>query len=139
MRIETLILIFDNRANNVLFCKCDSPPYQGLLNLVGGMLENTEDGISGAYRELEEKAGITKNDVSLLHIMDLRYYLDDLLLHVYVGRLHKPASAYSKENDLFWVPIQHVLMPSDHFTGNGKLEHIMEYTFQMLENGKLKL
>lgn len=48
-----IIAVFDKDCENILMCKRRKNPYKGLYNLVGGKIENGEDGLSAAYRELE--------------------------------------------------------------------------------------
>ena len=46
-------------------------PLQRLYNFVGGKIEENEDGLHAAYRELEEETGITREDIHLTHLMTL--------------------------------------------------------------------
>mgnify|MGYP002509000193 CR=1 FL=1 len=48
-------------------------PYKGLINFVGGKIEPNENGEDAAYRELLEETGITRSDISLVHLMDFTY------------------------------------------------------------------
>lgn len=61
-------------------CKRSREPFKGLLNLVGGKIENNEDGLSAAYREMFEETSITYNDIRLSHLMDFTYFFQIAML-----------------------------------------------------------
>lgn len=100
------IAVFNENADKVLFCKRRKNPYKGLLNFVGGKIEKDEEGLSAAYRELEEETAIKKEDIILSHFMDFTYYLDDCYLEIYVGKLNKHVDVMGDENDLFWLSLE---------------------------------
>ena len=68
------IMVFSQDNKKILFCKRTKDPYKGLYNLVGGKIEENEDGFEAAYRELKEETGISVNDISLNHMMDFTYF-----------------------------------------------------------------
>ena len=139
MEKQNLILVFDKGMNRMLMCKRSKAPYQGLLNLVGGKVEPKEDSVTAAYRELEEETSISREDIVLAHLMDLRYYLHGRILEVYVGRVKSDMSVSGSENKLFWLPIQNYRTCSGWLAGDGNVEHIIEYTLQLIETNKLHL
>ena len=139
MEKQNLILVFDKGMNRMLMCKRSKAPYQGLLNLAGGKVEPNEDSITAAYRELEEETTISREDIALTHLMDLTYYLHGKLLEVYIGRLKSHMSVSGSENILFWLPIQDYRTCSGWLAGDGNVEHIIEYTLQLIETNKLHL
>ena len=87
MRRMNVIAVFSPNGREILLCRRKKPPYQGLLNLVGGKLESGEGGLTGAYRELFEETGIAENDIGLAHLMDFIYYVEGIVMEVYYGRL----------------------------------------------------
>ncbi|MBS5825391.1 MAG: NUDIX domain-containing protein [Clostridium argentinense] len=128
MNIEfNVIATFDSKCKHILMCKRRKNPYKGLYNLVGGKIESGEDGLSSAYRELEEETGISKNDIILTHLMDFTYYLPSIKLEVYVGRLNKEVSVHGDENDLEWVEINQNFFDISKYAGEGNIGHIMEH------------
>ncbi len=64
------ILVYSEDRREILFCKRLNDPYEGMYNLVGGKIEPGEDGFHAAYRELFEETGISREDVTLYHMMD---------------------------------------------------------------------
>ena len=130
MNLEfNVIAVFDSMDKHILMCKRRKNPYKGLYNLVGGKIEYGEDGLNAAYRELEEETGISKNDITLTHLMDFTYYLPQIKLEVYVGRLNKEVSVYGDENDLEWIEINQNFFDISRFAGEGNIGHIMEHIF----------
>lgn len=128
MSIEfNVIATFDSMCKHILMCKRRKNPYKGLYNLVGGKIEVGEDGLSAAYRELEEETGITKNDIELTHIMDFTYYLPSIKVEVFVGRINKDISVHGDENDLEWIEINQNFFDMSRFAGEGNIGHIMEH------------
>ncbi len=123
-----VIAVFDNDEEHVLMCKRRKNPYKGLYNLVGGKIQNGEGGLDAAYRELEEETGISKEDIILTHLMDFTYYLSNIKLEVYVGRLNKQVDVYGDENDLEWIEINENFFDT-RFAGEGNIGHIMEQIY----------
>lgn len=89
MQGYNVIAVFSENVDKVLMCKRRKNPYKGLSNFVGGKIEDNENGLDAAYRELEEETAITKSDIILSHLMDFTYYLQNCYLEVYVGKLNK--------------------------------------------------
>ena len=127
MRHLNLIAVFDPEVTRVLMCERRKPPYQGMLNFVGGKLEMGEDSVHAAYRELREETGITGEDIALTHFMDLTYYEAGICLEVYTGRLHRETPVSGEENDLLWVPLSTDFFDITRFAGEGNIGHIMAH------------
>lgn len=122
-----LICVIDPDSRLALFCKRRRPPYQGLYNFVGGKIEPGEDGLQAAYRELFEETGITGDDVSLTHMMNLEYPLEHGRMEIYAGRLKRPVCVHGDENDLLWLPLTENFFDVSRFAGIGNVGHILEY------------
>lgn len=44
-----------------------------MYNLVDGQIEKENNGLNEVYRELEEETNIKKEDIELIHFMNLTY------------------------------------------------------------------
>ena len=126
MQGYNLILIYNPSGEKMLMCKRAKEPYKGLCNVVGGKIEPGETGLAAAYRELYEETGITEEDVTLYHFMDLTYYASDLYLEVYVGRLRCPVTLTPEKNELLWVELTENFFDTSRYAGEGNLGHIVE-------------
>ncbi len=122
-----VIAVYNKKADRILMCKRRKDPYKGLSNFVGGKIENGEDGISAAYRELEEETTITKEDIILTHLMDFTYYLDDCYVEVYVGKLNKEIAVSGNENDLYWSELDCDFFNTKKYAGEGNIGHMIEH------------
>jgi ADP-ribose pyrophosphatase YjhB (NUDIX family) len=52
-----LVVVFSPDKTKLLMCRRLKEPYLGLSNFVGGKIEEGEDGLDAAYRELWEETG----------------------------------------------------------------------------------
>ena len=119
MKKLNVILVYNKGENKILMCKRAKDPYKGKLNLVGGKVELGEDELSAAYRELQEETGITKDDITLIHIMNFQYILSNMELEVYMGTLNKEV------NELYWVSKSENFFDSNKFAGEGNIGHMV--------------
>ena len=108
-------------------CRRKKEPYLGLSNLVGGKIEPGENGYDAAYRELYEETGISREQITIRHLMDFSYPLDDCWVEVYVGRLHETVEVVGDENDLYWSGLNHNFFDSKQYAGEGNIGHILEH------------
>ena len=131
------IVVFDENADKMLMCKRRRNPYKGLSNFVGGKIEANEDGLTAAYRELEEETSITKNDIVLSPLMDFTYHLGNCFLEVYVGKLNKSVTVSGDENDLYWSTLNHNFFDASQYAGEGNIGHIMMH-IEMFKKELLK-
>ena len=125
MQGYNLIVVFNEAVDKMLMCMRKKDPYKGLANFVGGKIEQGEDGFAAAYRELEEEAAITKEDIALTHLMDFMYRLDSCYVEVYVGKLNKPVVVSGDENDLYWSTLEDDFFDPAKYAGEGNIGHIM--------------
>ncbi len=126
MNKVNLIVVYDSEEQNILFCYREKDPYKGLYNLVGGKVEEGEDELDAAYRELEEETAITKSDILLKPLMTFLYPLSNIELQVYVGKLKKNISLVEEVNHLYWFSVGENFWNLDKFAGEGNIAHILE-------------
>ena len=121
-----VIVVFDKDLKQTLMCKRTKEPYMGMYNLVGGKIEKENDGLNEAYRELVEETNITKDDIELIHFMNLTYVKWDKELEVYYGVLNKDVELIEEVNKLEWVDINENFFDMTRYAGEGNIGHIIE-------------
>ena len=124
-RTYNCIVVFNKEKDAALFCKRREDPFKGLYNFVGGKVEPGEKSVEAAYRELEEETGITRRQIHLYRLMDIRYYYQDFVLELYVGRLDEDISLQEEKNPLVWLPLDEDFTDKSRFAGEQNIAHIM--------------
>lgn len=127
MQGYNLVAVFSEDCEKMLMCKRLKDPYKGLINMVGGKIEENEEHEAAAYRELFEETGITREQIRLTHLMDFTYHLDNCYVEVYVGRLNCEVTVRGDENTLFWSGLDHDFFDMKEYAGEGNIGHIMEH------------
>lgn len=127
MRGYNVIAVFSPDRRTMLMCKRVKDPYKGLLNMVGGKIEQGEDGYAAAYRELYEETGITREDIRIVHLMDFTYPLCDEYVEVYAGGLKREVTLREEKNPLLWISADKNFFDMSLFAGEGNIGHIMEH------------
>ena len=126
MKKMNVIVIFNSNMTQTLMCKRTKDPYKGMYNLVGGKIEKENDGLNEAYRELYEETNISKDDVTLIHFMNITYVKWEKELEVYCGKLNKDVELVEEVNQLEWVSIDENFFDMKKYAGEGNIGHIME-------------
>ena len=126
MKKMNIIVIFDKNIQKILMCKRTKEPYKGMFNFVGGKIENENDGLNEAYRELKEETNITKDDIKLIYFMNISYIKWDKELEVYYGILNKNVNLIEEVNKLQWVSINDNFFDINKYAGEGNIGHIIE-------------
>ena len=126
MKKMNVIVVFDNKIENVLLCKRTKEPYIGMYNLVGGKIEKENDGLNEAYRELEEETNIKKKDIDLIHFMNLTYTKWNKELEVYYGILKNEVELIEEVNKLEWISVNDNFFDMNRYAGEGNIGHIIE-------------
>ena len=78
-------LCFVKVDNKILMINRNKYPFMGMWNAVGGHVEEGEDVLAGAIREIKEEGNLEVNDAKLVSISTWNY--DDDLIYVYVSNL----------------------------------------------------
>ena len=123
--IYNCIVVFNKTKDRVLFCKRQKDPYKGLYNFVGGKVEPGEKAETAAYRELFEETGITRRQIRLYRLMDIRYYHQGFDLQMYVGKLDEDVTLKEETNPLLWLPLTEDFTDRDCFAGEQYIAHII--------------
>lgn len=120
------IMVYSKDREKLLFCKRMCDPYEGLYNLVGGKIEQGEDGFDAAYRELAEETGIGRGDIALKHMMDFTYFNQDCRVEVYVGTLQRDVLLRGEKHPLVWLNTDQDFFSMEKFAGEGNIGHMIE-------------
>ena len=126
MRKLNIVLVYNKDEDKILMCKREKEPYKGKFNLVGGKVEQGEDELHAAYRELQEETGITKEDIKLTNLMNFQYKMQDMELELYVGKLNKEKKLVEEVNKLYWVDKKDNIFDVEKFAGEGNIGHMMK-------------
>ena len=125
MKTYNCIVVFNYDKTKALFCRRIKNPFKGKLNFVGGKVEAGESEEDAAYRELMEETGITREDIRLHRLMDIRYYHQGFDLEMYVGILREDTPLREELNPLLWLPLTEDFADRERFAGEQNIAHIM--------------
>lgn len=120
------IMVYSQDGRKLLFCKRTKDPYKGLYNLVGGKIEENENGYEAAYRELKEETGIGQSAIQLNHMMDFTYYNQNCYVEVYAGQLTSEVAIQEEAHPLEWLEADEDYFDSARFAGEGNIGHMVE-------------
>ena len=126
MQGYNVLMIYNKQFDQILMCRRRKNPYKGLSNLVGGKIEDGESGIEAAYREMFEETRISREDITLYHLMDFKYYFQQCYVEVYVGKLKRDVNIYGEENDLYWSDLNKDFFDMSQYAGEGNIGHMIE-------------
>lgn len=126
MKKLNVIMVYNKEENKILMCKREKEPYKGKFNLVGGKVEQNEDEMHAAYRELQEETGITDKDITLTHIMNFQYKMQDMELEVYAGKLNKNVDLIEELNKLYWIDKNENFFDLEKYAGEGNIGHMVQ-------------
>ena len=121
-----VIIVYNKEENKILMCKREKEQYKGKFNLVGGKVEQDEDELHAAYRELREETGITNKDITLTHIMNFQYKMQDMELEVYAGKLNKNVDLIEELNRLYWIDKNENFFDLEKYAGEGNIGHMVQ-------------
>ncbi|AIO18534.1 hypothetical protein KQ51_00654 [Candidatus Izimaplasma bacterium HR1] len=121
-----LVLVFDKDEKRVLMCFRSKNPYKGKYNLLGGKIENGEDYLESAYRELFEESGITAEDITLEPFMDFAWHPINMEMKVFSGVLKHDVQLVDEVHELFWIDIEENFFDYEKFAGEGNIGHMIK-------------
>ena len=120
------MIVLSPEGDEWLMCKRRKDPYKGLYNLVGGKIEQGEEGEQAAYRELFEETSITREQITLERLMTFDYPMDGCYVEVWAGQLSQPTEVIGDENDLEWLPLTEDFFDMKKYAGEGNIGHMFE-------------
>lgn len=126
MKKLNVIIVYDKDESKILMCKREKEPYKGMFNLVGGKVEENENELHAAYRELEEETGITVKDINLVNVMNFEYKMSDIELELYAGKLNKEVEVVEEVNKLYWMDSKENFFDLEKFAGEGNIGHMLK-------------
>mgnify|MGYP001205282310 CR=1 FL=1 len=130
MKKFNLVMIFDQKKDKILMLYRSKDPYKGLYNLIGGKIEDGENHLESAYREMFEETGITKEDITLVPFIDFVWHPLNMSMDVFIGRLNKEVDLIEEIHSLHWFDIHENFFDMNRFAGEGNIGHMMEIYFQ---------
>ena len=139
MKKYNVIVVFGKDLNKTLMCRRTKEPYKGMFNLVGGKIDKENDGLNEAYRELREETNIKRDDISLIHFMNIEYITLNKSIEVYYGILNKDVCLVEEVNKLEWVDINDNFFDMNKYAGEGNIGHIIEEIKIELNNKNINL
>ena len=101
-------LIFLTRGNQILLLKGaqDKRLWAGLYNGIGGHVEQGEDILSAAYRELREETGIKTSSLRLCGIVTIDTQTNPgVCIYIFKGKYVSGELNASQEGSLEWVQL----------------------------------
>ena len=125
MKSYNCIIVLNKEKDRILFCKRMKDPYEGLYNFVGGKIEEGEDSLAAAYRELYEETGITDKDIILYPFMDYIWHFQQIRMEVYVGVLKNEVELQREKHPLCWLDFSQDF-DMKLFAGEGNIGHMIE-------------
>ncbi|CUH93340.1 NUDIX hydrolase [Herbinix luporum] len=126
MKSYNCIIVLNKEKDRILFCKRMKDPYEGLYNFVGGKIEEGEDSLAAAYRELYEETGITDKDIILYPFMDYIWHFQQIRMEVYVGVLKNEVELQREKHPLCWLDFSQDFFDMKLFAGEGNIGHMIE-------------
>ena len=118
-------IVFSPDGGKVLMCRRMKEPFKGKLNLVGGKREAGESALDGAYRELFEETGISKEDIRLVFLMEMDYPFLGYDLEIFYGFLTAQKALKEEINPLVWVSAEDDFTDSERYAGAGNITHMI--------------
>ncbi len=120
-----LVIVLNQEKTHVLMCLRSKEPYTNLYNLLGGKIEEDEQVIDSAYRELYEESGMTNNDIELTPFMDFVWHPIKMEMKVFKGVLNKDVTLVDEVHKLYWLPLTENFFDTTKFAGEGNIGHMI--------------
>lgn len=126
-----LCFVLNKEKTHLLMGFRSKDPYKGKYNLLGGKIEDNEDDLDSAYRELFEESGISSENIILKPFLDFNWHAFDMEMKVYIGALTKEVTLKKEIHELHWIPITDNFFDLEKYAGEGNIGHMVEIYKQM--------
>ena len=133
-----LIMVLNKEETHVLMCLRTKDPYHGLYNFPGGKIDEGEDHVLSAYRELHEETGITRNDIQLIEYIDFTWHPANMSMDVTFGVLNKEVELLEELHPLHWISLDENFFDMKKFAGEGNIGHMVEI-YKYFKGNSIKL
>ena len=131
-------MVLNKEETHILMCYRTKDPYQGLYNLPGGKIDDGEDHIESAYRELYEETGITRDDIVLSKYIDFIWHPVSMSMDVTFGILNKNVILVEELHPLKWMSLSENFFDMSKYAGEGNIGHMVEI-YKYLKSKSLKI
>lgn len=131
-----LIMVLNKEETHMLMCHRIKDPYKGLYNLPGGKIDDGENHLSSAYRELYEETGISEDDIVLREYIDFTWHPVNMSMDVTFGVLNKDVALVEEIHPLHWISLQDNFFDMTRFAGEGNIGHMVEI-YKYLKKNKI--
>ena len=129
-------MVLNKEETHVLMCYRLKNPYKGLYNLPGGKIDDGENHLESAYRELFEETGISRNDVELKEYIDFTWHPVNMSMDVTFGVLNKDVVLVEEIHPLHWISLEENFFDMTKFAGEGNIGHMVEI-YKYLRRNKI--
>lgn len=126
-----LCFVLNEEETHLLMGYRSKDPYKNKYNLLGGKIEEDEEDLESAYRELFEESGISKKDITLTPFLDFNWHAFDMEMKVYMGVCKHAVSLKKEIHDLYWIPLTENFFDLEKFAGEGNIGHMVEIYKQL--------
>jgi len=126
MQQFNLVMVLNQTKDKVLMLYRKKNPYKGLYNMIGGKIEDGENHLESAYRELYEETGISKEDIFLIPFIDFVWHPLDMSMDVFIGKLNKAVNLVEEIHSLHWLDVNENFFDMTKFAVEGNIGHMME-------------
>lgn len=146
----SVILLFSENGSKILLQKKDRTDFKGMLNGVGGKVEDGEKPLDGALRELMEETTLKKDDLlSFQWIGRLTLPIQCDKVHAdknpdlwfYAGIVKDGVEVKHNDNeteDVNWYPLdKNIPITNKSLAGDGNLTYFIGIAKRLLFNGHM--
>ena len=134
-------IVFNHDSSELLLMRRKKDPYNGLINGIGGKVDQGESVSSAMDREFNEETGYTTKDILHKEFM-MTISFPSEILHAYYIKLKEPKEIIVTENHegtYHWTPISKSLLDCNNtdLAGEGSLSYFIKFAMDIHEKGEI--